>query len=138
MKIYRQAQGIKVTLRRATDDDLLSMEIKYPEDRMLPTLSSLSSWVLVVGKNPDAEPVGFIEYLVRDDEVLISGLWVAPSHRGNGYGTMMLEIVEATEEPYFVRVLATPSSASFYEDRGFLVDRGFSMLTKVVHYDCEA
>lgn len=138
MKIYRQAQGIKVTLRRATDDDILAMEIKHPQDRMLPTLSAMESWVLVVGKNPDSEPVGFIEYFVRDDEVIVTGLWVAPTHRGNGYGTMMLEIIEATEEPYFVRVLATHGSASFYEGRGFSQDQGFSMLTKVVRYASEA
>jgi ribosomal protein S18 acetylase RimI-like enzyme len=132
MKIYRHVEGVKVTLRRATDDDLLNMEIKYPDDRMLPTLSTHESWVLVAGTNPNADPVGFIEYLVRDDEVVISGLWVAPTHRGNGYGTLMLEIVEAMEEPLFVRVLATPGSAGFYKNRGYLVDQGFTMLTKVV------
>ena len=111
------------------------MELKYPEDRLLPLLSSLESWVLVRGSNPNGEPIGFVEYLVRDDEVVVTGLWVSPDHRGNGYGTMMLEIVEATEQPYFVRVLATPDSASFYEKHGYLKDRGFTMLTKVVRYE---
>lgn len=135
MKIYRQSRGVKVTLRRATDEDLLAMELKYPEDRLLPLLSSLESWVLVLGNNPNGEPIGFVEYLVRDDEVVVTGLWVSPDHRGNGYGTMMLEIIETTEQPYFVRVLATPDSASFYEKHGYLKDRGFTMFTKVVRYE---
>lgn len=135
MKIYRQSRGVKVTLRKATDEDILSMELKYPEDKLLPLLSSLESWVLVSGSNPNGEPIGFIEYLVRDDEAFVTGLWVSPGHRGNGYGTMMLEILEATEQPYFIRVLTTPDSASFYEDRGYTYDEGLAVLTRAVRYE---
>lgn len=131
MKIYRRKPGIVVGLRRATDDDLLSMEIRYPDDRLLPTMGAQESWVLTVGEQREAKAVGFIEYFVRDSELVIMGLWVAPDHRGSGYGTMMIELVEATERPDIVRVIVTPHSIGFYQKLGFAVDAGHSVVARI-------
>jgi len=131
MRIYRRSQGISVLLRRANEGDMIHMERKFPYDPTLPTLSSCDSWVLEIGE----DDIGFIEYFSRDEEVTVTGLWVRPDKRKNGYGTMMLELVEATEKPRFLRVIATLSSAGFYVKRGYLKDHGFQILTKVVDYD---
>jgi ribosomal protein S18 acetylase RimI-like enzyme len=134
MKIYRKTPGITVNLRRATDEDLLAMEIKYPDDQLLPAMSVQESWVLTAGERKDAEPVGFIEYFVRDSELVITGLWVSPDQRGNGYGTMMIELVEATERPDIVRAIVTQQSSGFYEKRGFMTDMGHFVVARVA--DC--
>lgn len=131
MRIYRRTPGITVQLRRATDEDLLEMELQYPDDRLLPTMSAMESYVLIVGEDRYKRPVGFIEYFVRDAELFVTGLWVAPDHRSNGYGTMMLELAEATERPDMIRVVATPHSEGFYEKRGYEADQGFRVMTKV-------
>lgn len=131
MKIYRRTPGITVNLRRATDEDLLSMEVRYPDDSLLPTIGVQESWVLTSGERKDAETVGFIEYSVRDSELIIMGLWVSPDHRGKGYGSMMIELVEATERPDIVRAIVTPQSIGFYEKRGFGPDMGYSIVTRV-------
>lgn len=131
MKIYRRTPGITVNLRRATDEDLLAMELRHPDDSLLPTMGVQESWVLTVGERRDAEAVGFIEYFVRDSELVITGLWVAPDRRGNGYGTMMIELAEATERPDIVRAIVTPQSAGFYEKRGFGADAGHRVVARV-------
>lgn len=131
MKIYRRTPGITVNLRRATDEDLLSMEVRYPDDRLLPTMGVQESWVLTVGERKDAETIGFIEYFIRDSELIITGLWVAPNHRGSGYGTMMIELVEATERPDIIRAIVTPQSIGFYEKRGFASDMGHSVVARI-------
>jgi len=135
MKIYRKTPGITAQLRRATDEDLLEMEIKYPEDRLLPTMSAMESYVLIVGEDRYKRPVGFVEYYLRDGELVVTGLWVAPDHRGNGYGTIMLELAEATERPDMIRAIVTPQSESFYVQRGFAPDNGMRVMTKVCGYD---
>lgn len=134
MRIYRRTAGITVSLRRATEDDLLDMELRYPDDPLLPTMSAQESWVLIVGDDRYSPPVGFIEYFARDSEVVITGLWVEPEKRRNGYGTMMLELVEATETPKFIRAIVTPHSRGFYEKRGYDLDQGFSIVTKISGY----
>ncbi len=131
MKIYRKTPGITVNLRRATDEDLLAMELRYPDDRLLPTMGVQESWVLTVGERKESEAIGFIEYFVRDSELVITGLWVSPDHRGNGYGTMMIELVEATERPDIVRAIVTPHSAEFYEKRGFMMDHGHHVVARL-------
>jgi GNAT superfamily N-acetyltransferase len=131
MKIYRRTPGITVNLRRATDEDLLAMELRYPEDRLLPTMGVQESWVLTVGERRDAEAIGFIEYFIRDSELIITGLWVSPDKRGNGYGTMMIELIEATERPDIIRAIVTPHSTSFYTKRGFAPDMGHCVVARI-------
>lgn len=131
MKIYRRTPGITVNLRRATDEDLLAMELRHPDDLSLPSMGVQESWVLTVGERRDSEAVGFIEYAVRDSELVITGLWVDPEKRGNGYGTMMIELAEATERPDIVRAVVTPQSAGFFERRGFGADMGHSVVARV-------
>jgi ribosomal protein S18 acetylase RimI-like enzyme len=131
MKIYRKTPGITASLRRATDEDLLAMELRYPDDRLLPTMGAQESWVLTVGERRNAEAIGFIEYFVRDSELVILGLWVAPDYRNNGYGTMMIELAEATERPDIIRAIVTPQSSGFYEKRGFATDLGHNVVARV-------
>jgi GNAT superfamily N-acetyltransferase len=131
MRIYRRARGITVMLRKATASDLTWAERDFPKDVTLPTISEHEAWTLVIND----ENFGFIEYFSREEEVVVTGLWVRPDKRGNGYGTMMLELVESTEKPRFIRVISTPSSEGFYSKRGYLKDYGHTILTKVVEYD---
>jgi GNAT superfamily N-acetyltransferase len=131
MRIYRKTPGITASLRRATDDDIRAMELRYPNDRLLPIMSAQESWVLTVGERKDAKEIGFIEYFIRDSELVIFGLWVAPDYRGNGYGTMMIELVEATERPDIIRAIVTPQSTKFYEKRGFALDAGHHVVARV-------
>lgn len=131
MKIYRRTNGIKAILQRATDSDLVWAEREFPEDLMLPTLSEKDSWMLIVND----EYFGFIEYLTRDSEMLVTSLWVRPDKRGNGYGTMMLELAEISEKPSVIRVISTPRSGGFYEKLCFGHDYGMTILTKACYYD---
>jgi GNAT superfamily N-acetyltransferase len=131
MKIYRRARGITVMLRKATASDLTWAERDFPKDITLPTISEHEAWTLVIND----ENFGFIEYFSREEEVVVTGLWVRPDKRGNGYGTMMLELVESTEKPRFILVISTPSSEGFYSKRGYLKAFGHTILTKVVEYD---
>lgn len=131
MKIYRKTPGITASLRRATDEDLLAIELRYPDDRLLPAMGAQESWVLTVGERRNAEAIGFIEYFVRDSELVILGLWVAPDYRNNGYGTMMIELAEATERPDIIRAMVTPQSSGFYEKRGFATDLGHNVVARV-------
>lgn len=131
MRIYRQTKGIKAILQKATESYLVWAEREFPDDLMLPTLSDKDSWMLIVND----EYFGFIEYLTRDEELLITGLWVRPDKRGNGYGTMMIELAEVTEKPRITRVIATPSSEGFYQKQGFEPDQGMKILTRVFLYD---
>ncbi len=128
MRIIRKTPGITVALRRASEEDLLQMELKHPDDRLLPTLSAHEAWVMTVGSRN--ETVGFIEYFVNNEVLTITGHWVAPTHRGNGYGSIMLELVETAEKPMITRVLSIPSTEKFYRDRGFEPDRQLSVLSK--------
>jgi len=131
MKIYRKTLGITVSLHRATDEDILAMEARYPDDNCLPTLGIQESWVLTIDKKPEKEAVGVVEYYLRDSELVITGLWIAPDYRGKGYGTMMIELIEATERPTILRVITTSQSLKFYEKRGFTPDIGYRVLTRV-------
>lgn len=131
MRVYRQTKGIKAILQRATESDLGWAERTFPDDRLLPTLSTYDSWMLIVND----EYFGFIEYMMRDVELTVTGLWVRPDKRGNGYGTMMLELVEITEKPAIIRVITTPHSEGFYFKRGYEPDQGVKILTKVCDYD---
>jgi GNAT superfamily N-acetyltransferase len=107
------------------------MELRHPDDRLLPTMSVQESWVLTIGERKESEAIGFIEYFVRESELVITGLWVSPDHRGDGYGTMMIELVEATERPDIVRAIVTPHSAEFYQKRGFTMDHGHHVVARL-------
>lgn len=131
MRIYRQTKGIRATLQRATESDLSWAEKAFPDDRLLPTLSSHDSWILIINERY----FGFIEYFVGDVELTVTGLWVRPDKRGNGYGTMMLELIEVTEKPAIIRVIATPQSESFYSRQGYKPDQGVKILTKRCAHD---
>ena len=67
---------------------------------------------------------------MRDSELFITGLWVAPERRGNGYGAMMIELAEITERPNIVRAIPVPQSAGFYEKCGFVADAEHCVVTR--------
>ena len=58
MKIYRKTPGITVSLRRATDEDFLAMELRHPDDQLLPAMGAYESWVLTAGEGRSSEPIG--------------------------------------------------------------------------------
>ena len=97
-------------------------------------MSAMESCALIIGDNRDKTPSGFIEYFVRDGELVITGLWVEPDNRGKGYGAMMLNLVEENEQPKITRVIVTPSSKGFYSKQGYSPDQGINVMTKVCGY----
>lgn len=66
------------------------------------------------------------------NELLVTQLYVLPEFRNFGVGTDILEALSQFEGVHFLRVLATPSTAAYYEDRGFERDAGHVILTKVL------
>jgi len=66
------------------------------------------------------------------NELLVTQLYVLPEFRNFGIGTDVLEALSQFEGVQFLRVLATPSTAAYYEDRGFERDAGHVVLTKVL------
>jgi GNAT superfamily N-acetyltransferase len=75
--------------------------------------------------------MGFVEYFTRESELVVTGLWVRPDERRNGYGTMILELVEVYENPMIMRVIAEPRSEKFYQKVGYESDFGMRILAKV-------
>lgn len=131
MKIYRRNRGIKAILQKATGSDLGWAERAFPDDPTLPTLSEHDSWMLIINE----QHFGFIEYFTRNSELTVTGLWVRPDKRGNGYGEMMLELAEVTEKPDAVHVIATPQSEGFYAKMGYAPNSDLRILTKECDYD---
>lgn len=127
MRVYRRNNGVTVELRKATESELHSATSEFPDDRLLPTLSSLSSFVFCV----NGVRMGFVEYFTRESELVVTGLWVRPDERRNGYGTMILELVEVYENPMIMRVIAEPRSEKFYQKIGYEPDFGMRILAKV-------
>lgn len=80
--------------------------------------------------------VGLISLLSRRDgdweELIVTQLYILPQFRNFGIGTQVLEALSLMEGVTFIRVIATPSTASYYEDRGFERDAGHIVLTKVI------
>jgi len=128
MRIHRRTPGVTVTLRPATDEDLFRMELKHPDDGLLPTFSARESWLMTVGSRQD--PVGFVEYFINNGVLTITGHWVDPDHRGNGYGAIMLDLVEATEKPNVMRIVTIPATDSFYQKLGFRQDPNLRILSR--------
>ena len=127
MKVYRRNNGVTVELRKATESELYSMTSEFPDDNVLPTLSSFSSFIFCVNN----AKVGFVEYFIRESDLVVTGLWVRPDKRKNGYGTMILELIEVYENPKVIKIIAEPSSEKFYQKIGYKSGFGMRILEKV-------
>lgn len=127
MKVYRRNNGVTVELRKATESELYSVTSEFPDDSILPTLSSFSSFVFCVNN----VKVGFVEYFIRESNLVVTGLWVRPDKRKNGYGTMILELIEVYENPKVIKIIAEPSSEKFYQKIGYKSNFGMRILEKV-------
>ena len=118
-------------------DALQDYEIKdllgpYQEDMDLPALCDGETLGVKVGQ----DYVGLVSLISRRDgdweELIITQLYIFPPFRNFGIGTQILEALSSTEGVTFIRVIATPYTAPYYEDRGFERDAGHIILTKVI------
>lgn len=78
------------------------------------------------------EVVALVSYIVTGHELLLTQLYVLPSHRGFGIGTEIIDLLCHLEPVETLRVLATPSSFAFYENLGFRQEVGCVVLSKEV------
>ena len=77
------------------------------------------------------QTVGLVSYIVRNYELIITQLYVAPEFRSLGLGQQIIEILSQPEDVLITRVIATPSSSGYYEKLGFKPDMGHVILAKV-------
>ena len=106
---------------------LAEIQARYPDDIEVPSLSDGQNFVVKTAN----EEVGYLSIVERDNEILLTQLYIFPDFRGCGIGTMVLEVLSTMEGVDFVRVIATPGTAQYYVDRGFEQDLGNIILTKV-------
>ncbi len=116
-----QARKVKEILTSAKDD----------MDR--PAVCDGETLGVKVGK----DLVGIVSLLSRidgdlEEELIITQLYILPQFRNFGIGTKILEALSLLEGVTFIRVIATPATFSYYEDRGFERDEGHIVLTKVI------
>ena len=114
------------------DYEIKDILVPYKEDRDLPALCDGETLGVKVGR----DYVGLVSLLSRRDddweEVIITQLYIFPPFRNFGIGTQILDALSLMEGVTFIRVLATPHTAPYYEDRGFERDAGHIVLTKVI------
>lgn len=135
MRIFRKTPSASVQLRQSTAEDLFRLQERYWHCPFLPlpgflTGPSENVWLMSIAGQE--EPIALIEYFMRDDELTVLEHWVAPDHRGNGYGTLLLELVESIETPSKIHALAGPASEHFYAKVGFKPDRDMLVMTKII------
>ncbi|MFN7991256.1 MAG: GNAT family N-acetyltransferase [Candidatus Micrarchaeia archaeon] len=72
-------------------------------------------------------PVGFAHIVDDGDRILIQGIGVERSMRGQGVGTLLLEhVLDAlrdTDRPIFLKVKATNPAIDLYSRYGFMLTR---------------
>ena len=102
------------------------------DDMDRPAICDGETLGIKVGK----DHVGIVSILSRRDgdweELIITQLYILPQFRNFGIGTKILEALSLLEGVTFIRVIATPATSSYYEDRGFERDEGHIVLTKVI------
>lgn len=110
------------------DEELTAFLKPYFGDKNLPEACEGSTMFVKVGR----DVVAIVSFLVRGEEMIITQLYVLPEYRNFGIGTDILEALSQFEGVRFLRVIATPSTAAYYEDRGFEPDQGYVVMTKVL------
>ena len=118
---------------RASASKLVQLVEPYTEtDINVPAPCDGETFFVKLGR----DVVGIVSLAETSDgasnELLITQLYVFPEFRGFGVGTDILAALSQFEGVHFLRVLATPSTAAYYEDRGFEQDAGHIVLTKVL------
>ena len=124
---YRKATAQTLALDEATQTYIDEVRTRYATDIEAPAFIGAHSFKVI---SNDVE-VGLASLFQRENEIFITQLYIFPEHRNCGYGSMLLEVLSATEGIDFVRVIATPMTARYYVDRGFEQDLGNIILTKV-------
>ena len=127
--IHKKNQSLEfVSLQGYEVEDILSL---CQDDTEKPALCDGETLGVKVGR----DRVGIVSLLSRRDgdweEIIITQLYILPQFRNFGIGTKILEALSSLEGVTFIRVIATPSTAPYYEDRGFERDEGHIVLTKV-------
>lgn len=97
-------------------------------DKLAPGFDTAENLIVTIGK----DQVGLVSLVSREGELLITQLYVRPEFRGFGIGTQILECLSKFSGVNFLRVLATPSTVAYYENRGFEPEAGQIVLTKVL------
>lgn len=114
------------------DYEIKDLLIPYEQETDRPALCDGETLGVKVGR----DCVGLISLLSRRDgdweELIITQLYIFPPFRNFGIGTQILDALSLMEGVTFIRVIATPHTASYYENRGFERDAGHIVLTKVI------
>ena len=114
------------------EKEVIDVIAPYKGDIDLPSLCEGETLGVKVGK----DHVGIVSLTSRRDddweELIITQLYILPPFRNFGIGTQILEALSSLEGVMFIRVIATPDTAPYYEDRGFERDAGHIILTKVI------
>ena len=98
------------------------------DDKFAPAFDEAENLIVTIGK----DRVGLVSLVIRKGETLLTQLYVRPEFRSFGIGTQILECLSMFSGVKYLRVLATPSTAAYYEERGFEPDAGHIVLTKVL------
>lgn len=126
LRSYRRPSRI-IEFISATDQLVVDFASRF-DDVEAPAPCDGSTFIIRTG----GDEVALVSYLVRDRELLLTQLYVLPPYRGFGIGREVLDLLERAEAVDFIRVIATPNSASFYKELGFESDFGCEILTKEV------
>lgn len=110
------------------DEELKTILEPYTGDINVPETCEGLTMAVKVGR----DVVGVVSTLMRGEEMVVTQLYVIPEFRNFGVGTDILEALSQFEGLRFLRVIATPTTAAYYEDRGFERDLGHVIMTKVL------
>ena len=128
MKTTIKKKNNLVFFEKVAEGDWYSIRLRFKDDLDAPAPCDSNSFIVwMAGKE-----VAVVSYFQRDNEVILTQLYVFPEFRGCGVGTMVIDALSSEENVHIIRVIATESSASFYEKCGFEQDLGHTILTKVV------
>tara|TARA_R110001592_G_scaffold235813_3_gene493959 strand:- start:57 stop:443 length:387 start_codon:yes stop_codon:yes gene_type:complete len=114
-------------LKTASAQEVMDFGDAFSDDLEAPAPCDGTTELVLAGR----QTVGLVSYLVRNYELIITQLYVAPEFRSFGLGQQILEILSQPEDVLITRVIATPSSAGYYEKLGFSPDMGHVILAKV-------
>lgn len=124
-----QRKNARIEFEPASDTELEQLVASHiGEDINVPSPCDGETLFVKVGR----DIVGVVSIVYGDGEILVTQLYVLPQFRSFGVGTQILECLSSFRAVNYLRVLATPSTAAFYEDRGFERDAGHIVLTKVL------
>ena len=110
------------------EGDWYDIRLRFKDDLDAPSPCDGHSFIVWMG----GKEVAVVSYFQRENELILTQLYVFPEFRGCGVGTTVIEALSTEESVHIIRVIATESSESFYKAKGFESDLGHTILTKVV------